>query len=95
VKNIAKNVCEKHLVSVFGKYNNLQNTDIVYRYMKRGKMKGQAFIEFESEYYFIEIISVSINLYLQNKMVFIIIISLDGVYFIHNVLLFDFDYNSQ
>ncbi|XP_015374385.1 PREDICTED: RNA-binding protein 41-like, partial [Diuraphis noxia] len=48
VKNIAKSVCEKHLISVFGKYNKLQNSDIVYRYMKKGKMKGQAFIEFEN-----------------------------------------------
>lgn len=47
VKNIAKSVCEIHLVSVFGKYKELQNADIVYRYMKKGKMKGQAFIEFE------------------------------------------------
>ncbi|XP_022165080.1 RNA-binding protein 41-like [Myzus persicae] len=47
VKNIAKSVCEKHLISVFGKYKALQNSDIVYRYMKKGKMKGQAFIEFE------------------------------------------------
>ncbi|XP_027845680.2 uncharacterized protein LOC114126021 [Aphis gossypii] len=47
VKNIAKGVCEKHLISVFGKYQKLQNSDIVYRYMKKGKMKGQAFIEFE------------------------------------------------
>lgn len=50
VKNIAKNVCEKHLISVFGKYKELQNTDIIYRYMKKGKMKGQAFIEFESKH---------------------------------------------
>lgn len=50
VKNIAKNVCEKHLISVFRKYKELQNTDIVYRYMKQGKMKGQAFIEFECKY---------------------------------------------
>lgn len=49
VKNIAKTVCEKHLIGVFGKYKELQNTDIVYRYMKQGKMKGQAFIEFESK----------------------------------------------
>jgi len=49
VKNIAKSVCEKHLICVFGKYNELQSTDIVYRYMKQGKMKGQAFIEFESK----------------------------------------------
>ncbi|XP_026808678.1 RNA-binding protein 41-like [Rhopalosiphum maidis] len=47
VKNISKSVSEKHLISVFGKYNNLQNADIIYRYMKKGKMKGQAFIEFE------------------------------------------------
>jgi len=40
------------LISVFGKYNNLQNSDIIYRYMKKGKMKGQAFIEFESNFYF-------------------------------------------
>jgi len=52
VKNIAKNVSEKHLISVFGKYNELQNSDILYRYMKKGKMKGQAFIEFESNCYF-------------------------------------------
>lgn len=51
MKNIAKSVCEKHLISVFEKYKELQSTDIVYRYMKRGKMKGQAFIEFESKYY--------------------------------------------
>lgn len=50
MKNIAKNVCEKHLISVFGKYKELQNTDIIYRYMKKGKMKGQAFIEFESKH---------------------------------------------
>ncbi|XP_025192443.1 nucleolin-like [Melanaphis sacchari] len=48
VKNIAKSVCEKQLISVFGKYKQLQNSDIVYRYMKKGKMKGQAFIEFEN-----------------------------------------------
>lgn len=35
---------------MFGKYKELQTTDIIYRYMKRGKMKGQAFIEFESKY---------------------------------------------
>lgn len=52
MKNIAKSVCEKHLISVFGKYNELQSSDIVYKYMKKGKMKGQAFIEFESNYYF-------------------------------------------
>lgn len=50
MKNIAKSVCEKQLISVFGKYQELQNNDIVYKYMKRGKMKGQAFIEFESMY---------------------------------------------
>lgn len=50
MKNIAKSVQEKQLISVFGKYAVLQNHDIVYRYMKRGKMKGQAFIEFESMY---------------------------------------------
>lgn len=50
VKNIDKSVCEKQLISVFGKYKELQTIDIIYRYMKRGKMKGQAFIEFESKY---------------------------------------------
>lgn len=53
MKNIAKSICEKHLISVFGKYKELQTNDIVYRYMRKGKMKGQAFIEFESMYYWI------------------------------------------
>lgn len=54
MKNIAKSVSEKQLISVFGKYKELQNTDIVYRYMKQGKMKGQAFIEFDSKYNFLK-----------------------------------------
>ncbi|XP_050442828.1 uncharacterized protein LOC126846956 [Adelges cooleyi] len=48
LKNIAKNVNENHLISVFDKYKKLQNKDIVYRFMKQGRMKGQAFIEFEN-----------------------------------------------
>lgn len=61
MKNIAKSVCEKHLISVFGKYQKLQNSDIVYRYMKKGKMKGQAFIEFESNYCFYKFCNYTFN----------------------------------
>ncbi|XP_050539607.1 RNA-binding protein 41-like [Daktulosphaira vitifoliae] len=48
IKNIAKNVNEKHLISIFEKYKEKQAQSIIYRYMKQGRMKGQAFVEFEN-----------------------------------------------
>lgn len=48
IKNLSSSVTEEDLASIFQHYQDLQGSRIVYRLMKTGKMRGQAFVDFHS-----------------------------------------------
>ncbi|MCO5595878.1 hypothetical protein L7F22_049929 [Adiantum nelumboides] len=48
IKNLSKDVTEADLVTLFIRYQN-QDQPLLFRLMKRGRMKGQAFVTFSDE----------------------------------------------
>lgn len=59
IKNLSSSVKETDLVSVFSNFDSGAEKRLVYRLMT-GRMRGQAFITFPSEFIYNSIISLSI-----------------------------------
>ncbi|KAK8808448.1 hypothetical protein WA158_008349 [Blastocystis sp. Blastoise] len=66
IKNISLKTTIEELLSIFNRYQEKQSTPIDYKYMTKGKMKGQAFITFENVQIATEVLK-TINGYINHE----------------------------